>query len=74
MCTAVRQDLAPRCGGTDAKRLGDSQLGHLRALLRFTIPSVYASDSSTQILPQHIGKPEFPDTGWDRIKDLFYKV
>ncbi|XP_051915252.1 complex I assembly factor TIMMDC1, mitochondrial isoform X1 [Hippocampus zosterae] len=24
-------------------------------------------------LPSNIGKPEFPDTGWDRIKDLFQK-
>ncbi|XP_077440026.1 complex I assembly factor TIMMDC1, mitochondrial [Vanacampus margaritifer] len=24
-------------------------------------------------LPKNIGKPEFPDTGWDRIKDLFQK-
>ncbi|KAM6945311.1 complex I assembly factor TIMMDC1, mitochondrial [Aplochiton taeniatus] len=22
-------------------------------------------------LPRHVGRPEFPDTGWDRIKDLF---
>ncbi|XP_071380477.1 complex I assembly factor TIMMDC1, mitochondrial [Centroberyx affinis] len=22
-------------------------------------------------MPRHMGKPEFPDTGWDRIKDLF---
>ncbi|XP_074483763.1 complex I assembly factor TIMMDC1, mitochondrial [Sebastes fasciatus] len=22
-------------------------------------------------LPSNIGKPEFPDTGWDRVKDLF---
>lgn len=22
-------------------------------------------------LPRNVGKPEFPDTGWDRIKDLF---
>ncbi|KAF1371681.1 hypothetical protein PFLUV_G00270970 [Perca fluviatilis] len=24
-------------------------------------------------MPSNIGKPEFPDTGWDRIKDLFDK-
>ncbi|KAM9828626.1 complex I assembly factor TIMMDC1, mitochondrial [Syngnathus typhle] len=24
-------------------------------------------------LPSNIGKPDFPDTGWDRIKDLFQK-
>lgn len=26
---------------------------------------------ATRLLPKTIGKPEFPDTGWDRIKDLF---
>lgn len=26
---------------------------------------------SPSTLPGNIGKPEFPDTGWDRIKDLF---
>ncbi|XP_078099574.1 complex I assembly factor TIMMDC1, mitochondrial isoform X2 [Sander vitreus] len=28
---------------------------------------------SPSIMPSNIGKPEFPDTGWDRIKDLFDK-
>ncbi|XP_028835144.1 complex I assembly factor TIMMDC1, mitochondrial [Denticeps clupeoides] len=37
---------------------------------------VHAADNTSQqpkptSLPQNIGKPEFPDTGWDRIKDLF---
>lgn len=69
MCTARRQDL---CGGTDANGPGGSHLGPLKALLGFTLPCVHASDStSAQTLPHHIGKPEFPDTGWDRIKDLF---
>ncbi|XP_071321052.1 complex I assembly factor TIMMDC1, mitochondrial [Trachinotus anak] len=27
--------------------------------------------SSSSTLPSNMGKPEFPDTGWDRIKDLF---
>ncbi|XP_033471883.1 complex I assembly factor TIMMDC1, mitochondrial [Epinephelus lanceolatus] len=26
---------------------------------------------SSSTMPRIIGKPEFPDTGWDRIKDLF---
>lgn len=29
--------------------------------------------SAASTLPSNIGKPEFPDTGWDRIKDLFQK-
>lgn len=40
------------------------------------LPRVYAADiadpqASLQSVPKHVGKPEFPDTGWDRIKDLF---
>ncbi|KAJ8003726.1 hypothetical protein DPEC_G00151350 [Dallia pectoralis] len=47
-------------------------------------PGVYAADSvvvapapvqihsqTTTLLPSLVGKPEFPDTGWDRIRDLF---
>lgn len=56
----------------------------LRGLLQLAMPSlgllprVHAADSvvpaPVQIpspLPSLVGKPEFPDTGWDRIKDLF---
>ncbi|KAM6893504.1 complex I assembly factor TIMMDC1, mitochondrial [Xenentodon cancila] len=28
---------------------------------------------SPSTLPKNIGKPEFPDTGWGRIKELFYR-
>ncbi|XP_077583703.1 complex I assembly factor TIMMDC1, mitochondrial [Stigmatopora nigra] len=28
---------------------------------------------AASVMPSNIGKPEFPDTGWDRIKDLFQK-
>ncbi|XP_035005902.2 complex I assembly factor TIMMDC1, mitochondrial [Hippoglossus stenolepis] len=30
-----------------------------------------APSSSSRSMPSNLGKPEFPDTGWDRIKDLF---
>ncbi|KAM8903344.1 complex I assembly factor TIMMDC1, mitochondrial isoform 3-T3 [Spinachia spinachia] len=30
-----------------------------------------APNPSAISMPSHIGRPEFPDTGWDRIKDLF---
>ncbi|XP_029370405.1 complex I assembly factor TIMMDC1, mitochondrial [Echeneis naucrates] len=33
--------------------------------------SAPTSITSPSITPSSIGKPEFPDTGWDRIKDLF---
>ncbi|XP_016357120.1 complex I assembly factor TIMMDC1, mitochondrial-like isoform X2 [Sinocyclocheilus anshuiensis] len=70
MLTAGRLDSSPTCGGTDAHGLEGSHL----SLLGFSLPSVHASDStSTQTLPQHLRKPEFPDTGWDRIKDLFHR-
>uniref|UniRef100_A0A671R8X9 Complex I assembly factor TIMMDC1, mitochondrial n=1 Tax=Sinocyclocheilus anshuiensis TaxID=1608454 RepID=A0A671R8X9_9TELE len=69
MHTAGRLDSSPTCEGTDAHGLEGSHL----SLLGFSLPSVHASDStSTKTLPQHLGKPEFPDTGWNRIKDLFY--
>ncbi|XP_007579111.1 complex I assembly factor TIMMDC1, mitochondrial [Poecilia formosa] len=39
------------------------------------MPSSSSSSSSTSpaagSLPKNIGKPEFPDTGWQRIKDIF---
>lgn len=41
----------------------------------FTLPRVHAAESAdtqtSTTLPKHVGRPEFPDTGWDRIKDLF---
>ncbi|KAM3585564.1 uncharacterized protein V6R79_021194 [Siganus canaliculatus] len=32
-----------------------------------------AAIPSPSTMPSSMGKPEFPDTGWDRIKDLFEK-
>lgn len=47
------------------------------------MPSSSSSSSSTSpapepilspsTMPSNLGRPEFPDTGWDRIKDLFEK-
>ncbi|KAM6958465.1 complex I assembly factor TIMMDC1, mitochondrial [Tautogolabrus adspersus] len=37
-------------------------------------PSTGASPApfpSSRTMPSNVGKPEFPDTGWERIKDLF---
>ncbi|XP_043101521.1 complex I assembly factor TIMMDC1, mitochondrial [Puntigrus tetrazona] len=70
MRTAGRRDSSPTCGGADAHGLEGSHL----SLLGSALPRVHASDgASTQTSPRHLGKPEFPDTGWDRIKDLFYR-
>ncbi|KAL4657015.1 complex I assembly factor TIMMDC1, mitochondrial [Arapaima gigas] len=35
-------------------------------------PTLESQQASTT-LPQHLGKPEFPDSGWERIKDLFHR-
>uniref|UniRef100_A0A669F344 Complex I assembly factor TIMMDC1, mitochondrial n=1 Tax=Oreochromis niloticus TaxID=8128 RepID=A0A669F344_ORENI len=42
----------------------------------FLLPRVHAADVAAaqpaqNSLPKNIGKPEFPSTGWERIKDLF---
>ncbi|XP_052001267.1 complex I assembly factor TIMMDC1, mitochondrial-like [Xyrauchen texanus] len=76
MHTARRKGSSTTYGGTDAERLS-SHPGPLRGLFGFTLPCVHAADiasiqTSISSLPQHIGKPEFPDTGWDRIKDIFF--
>lgn len=66
------------CGEKDTDTAGPtaSQTGLPRALCMFALPRVHAADvadpqTSLQSLPKHVGKPEFPDTGWDRLKDLF---
>lgn len=60
------------CGEKDADTASPRALhtGLLRAVYMFTIPRVHAADI-VDSLPKHVGKPEFPDTGWDRIKDIF---
>ncbi|XP_017565507.1 complex I assembly factor TIMMDC1, mitochondrial [Pygocentrus nattereri] len=66
------------CGvkATDAVHPRPFHTGLLRELFRFTLPRVHAAESADpqtnlSSLPKRVGKPEFPDTGWDRIKDLF---
>uniref|UniRef100_A0A8B9RHU6 Complex I assembly factor TIMMDC1, mitochondrial n=1 Tax=Astyanax mexicanus TaxID=7994 RepID=A0A8B9RHU6_ASTMX len=66
----------PECGvkATDTACPRAFYTGLLCELFRFTLPRVHAAESAdTQTnttLPKHVGRPEFPDTGWDRIKDL----
>lgn len=66
------------CGekDTDTANPKAFRTGLRRALYMFAVPRVHAADipdpqAGLQSLPKHVGKPEFPDTGWDRIKDLF---
>ncbi|KAI7793299.1 complex I assembly factor TIMMDC1, mitochondrial [Triplophysa rosa] len=78
MGPAGRQGMSPTCGRTDAEEPRGSHPGLLRSFFRFPFPLVHAAESpstKTNIisLPQHIDKPEFPDTGWDRLKDVFYR-
>lgn len=39
------------------------------SLFPFPLPRVHAAERGSQ--PTVLGKPEFPDTGWDRIKEIF---
>ncbi|KAK3530470.1 hypothetical protein QTP86_024385 [Hemibagrus guttatus] len=66
------------CGEKDTDTASPRALhtGLLRAVYMFGLPRVHAADivdpeASLHSLPKHVGMPEFPDTGWDRIKDLF---
>lgn len=78
MCAVGLCTHAFTCGEKETDPAGPRAFhtGLLRALYKFTLPRVHAADivdpqASLQSLPKHVGKPEFPDTGWDRIKDLF---
>lgn len=70
-----KADLAPQGGLCSRILQGLIQL----ATPSLRLPRVHAADgvsdpahnSSPRPLPNNMGKPEFPDTGWDRIKDLF---
>ncbi|KAF7664155.1 hypothetical protein LDENG_00187200 [Lucifuga dentata] len=61
--------LLPRVHAADAAAAQPAQM------LSSSSSSLLASSSSTSpapsAMPSRISKPEFPDTGWDRIKDLF---
>lgn len=48
----------------------DVAAGHLSSSSSPASPAP-AAVARYSTLPKNIGKPEFPDTGWERIKDLF---
>ncbi|MEQ2180156.1 hypothetical protein GOODEAATRI_032750 [Goodea atripinnis] len=48
----------------------DVTAGQLASSSPTTSPAPAAVPRSST-LPKNIGRPEFPDTGWERIKDLF---
>lgn len=57
--------LLPRVHAADVAAAQPAQM-----LSSSTSPAPVAAPSPST-LPSNIGKPEFPDTGWERIKDLF---
>lgn len=59
----------PCCEKAQHTSLLQSQRTNSFGPLQFLLPRVFASDVPS--LPKGLGQPEFPDTGWDRIKDLF---
>ncbi|KAL1021973.1 hypothetical protein UPYG_G00020620 [Umbra pygmaea] len=52
-------------------QLAMPSLGLLRVYAADSVETVENSSPTPTLLPSLVGKPEFPDTGWDRIKDLF---
>ncbi|KPP63865.1 CC001 protein-like [Scleropages formosus] len=54
--------------------------GSLPSRCLLCLPRVHATDTppreappSSTTLPQHLRKPEFPDSGWERIQELFHR-
>ncbi|XP_046887539.1 complex I assembly factor TIMMDC1, mitochondrial [Hypomesus transpacificus] len=83
-CPPATGSLPPCQEKADSAPQGGLCTGLLQGLLQLAAPSLYlprvhaadGASNSVQIpsprpLPSSIGKPEFPDTGWDRVKDLF---
>ncbi|XP_076839641.1 complex I assembly factor TIMMDC1, mitochondrial isoform X2 [Brachyhypopomus gauderio] len=69
---------ASTCGSRDAGHRcpGVSAVEVLRGICGSVLPRVHAADggeaqAALSTVPACVGKPEFPDTGWDRVKDLF---
>ncbi|XP_029304172.1 LOW QUALITY PROTEIN: complex I assembly factor TIMMDC1, mitochondrial [Cottoperca gobio] len=60
--------LVPRVHAADTAAAQPAQMPSPSSSSTSPAPAPIPSPSS---LPSHIGKPEFPDTGWDRIKNLF---
>uniref|UniRef100_UPI0037E8D9A0 complex I assembly factor TIMMDC1, mitochondrial n=1 Tax=Semicossyphus pulcher TaxID=241346 RepID=UPI0037E8D9A0 len=58
--------LLPRVHAADAAAAQPAQMPSSSS----TSPAP-APISSPSTVPSSVGKPEFPDTGWDRIKDIF---
>lgn len=60
--------LLPRVHAADVAAVQSAQMTTSSSTTTSPEPS-----STPRILPDVMGRPEFPDTGWDRIKDLFEK-
>ncbi|KAI3366050.1 hypothetical protein L3Q82_009872 [Scortum barcoo] len=62
--------LLPRVHAADVAAAQPAQMPSSSSSSFSTSPAP-APIPSLSTLPRTVGKPEFPDTGWDRIKDLF---
>ncbi|XP_022602275.1 complex I assembly factor TIMMDC1, mitochondrial isoform X1 [Seriola dumerili] len=62
--------LLPRVHAADVAAAQPAQMPSSSSSSSSTSPAP-APISSLSTMPSNLGKPEFPDTGWDRIKDLF---
>ncbi|XP_053170319.1 complex I assembly factor TIMMDC1, mitochondrial [Scomber japonicus] len=64
--------LFPRVHAADVAAAQPAQMPSPSSSSSSTSPAP-ASIPTPSNVPSNMGKPEFPDTGWDRIKDLFEK-
>ncbi|XP_044044187.1 complex I assembly factor TIMMDC1, mitochondrial [Siniperca chuatsi] len=62
--------LLPRVHAADVAAAQPAQMPSSSSSSSSTSPAP-APIPSPSTMPSNMGKPEFPDTGWDRIKDLF---
>ncbi len=60
--------LLPRVHAADVAAAQPAQMPSSSSSSASSAPAPILSPST---MPSSVGKPEFPDTGWDRIKDLF---
>ncbi|CAJ1086992.1 complex I assembly factor TIMMDC1%2C mitochondrial [Xyrichtys novacula] len=63
--------LLPRVHAADVAAVQPAQMPSSSS--SSTIGAAATPYPSPSTMPSNVGKPEFPDTGWERIKDLFEK-
>ncbi|KAF3706361.1 Complex I assembly factor TIMMDC1 [Channa argus] len=63
--------LLPRVQAADVATAQHAQMPTSASSSSTSSAAAPAPIPSPNTVPRNVGKPEFPDTGWDRIKDLF---